>query len=163
MSKLNKDDLINALSVLKTMLKYAKLQGGYEVAESMLADLVKSDVTITDAAEPIKFNRSFETLYAISMNMADECIGNKTIDARFSKLEEEYQELIAEFGKKQFTSISNGERLYQHERITSELSDVLFVLLHIGHKLDISATELLHMAALKMLKRMNDPNYKAKN
>ena len=45
----------------------------------------------------VKFDKSFEALYKIAMTMADTTIGAKTIDDRFEKLEEEYQELIEAF------------------------------------------------------------------
>lgn len=125
--------------------------------------------------EPIvKFDKSFEALYKIAMNMADTCIGNKTIEARFSKLEEEYQEVVTAFESFNAmvpTRIYQGEKLYagqeskeRAEDIIGELSDVLFVLLHIAHKLGPGCTafDLLHMATIKMLGRMNDPEYKAK-
>lgn len=123
----------------------------------------------------LKFDKSFEALYTIAMKMADTCIGSKTIEARFSKLEEEYQEVVRAF--KEFnamvpTRIYEGRPLYnceesrEHtENIIGELSDVLFVLLHIAHKLgpERTAFQLLHMAMTKMLARMNDPEYRAKN
>jgi NTP pyrophosphatase (non-canonical NTP hydrolase) len=120
-----------------------------------------------------KFNKSFEALYAIAMSMADECIGNKTIEARFSKLEEEYQELVeafAAFKKLSPTRVSEKTEYYDPqelkevwENITNEIADVLFVLLHIAHQTgEATAKELLHRSTTKMLARMNDPEYIAK-
>ena len=122
----------------------------------------------------VKFDKSFEALYNIAMNMADTCIVNQTIESRFSKLEEEYQEVIRAF--QGFNSmvptriyegkpLYNGEESREHtENIIGELSDILFVLLHIAHRLSPGCTafELLHMATTKMLSRMNDPEYVAK-
>jgi NTP pyrophosphatase (non-canonical NTP hydrolase) len=115
-------------------------------------------------------DKSFEALYAVSMAMADACIVNKSIDQRFSKLEEEYQEVIEAFSnyQRELNLSAEDDRLETMQKITKielqkELSDLLFVLLHIGHQLDISAFELLHMASSKMLSRMNNPNYKPKN
>lgn len=110
------------------------------------------------------FKKDFEALYAISMNMANECITNKPMEARFSKLHEEFHEVIEAFANYQNCD-SDSQIMHKAKRLAliSELSDLLFVLLHIGHKFDISAFELLHMASSKMLSRMNDPEYKAKN
>ncbi|MEO7016534.1 MAG: MazG-like family protein [Leifsonia sp.] len=122
----------------------------------------------------VKFDKSFEALYNVAMNMADNCIGNKTIEARFSKLEEEYQELVeafAAFRKLSPTRVSANTEYFDPnelkaawENITNEMADVLFVLLHIAHKSEAAtAKDLLHRAASKMLSRMNDVNYIAKN
>lgn len=106
-----------------------------------------------------KFNKSFEALYAIAMKMADECIVNKTMKERFAKLTEEYKEVLEAF--------ETHDKLMCRETmdmLMDELGDLLFVLLHIaalaGHQ---SAKSLLHKAMTKMLYRMNDPNYVAKN
>lgn len=106
------------------------------------------------------FDKSFESLYKTAMAMADNCIVNKTIEQRFDKLEEEYQELIKEFTKKQHATVWTPDNT---KEIKDEIGDVLFVLLHIAHKMDISIFQLLHAAASKMLARMNDPEYVAKN
>ena len=124
--------------------------------------------------EIIKFNKSFETLYAISMNMADQCIGAKTIENRIAKLDEEYNELSQAFEAFKSlvpTRVSENTKYYDpHEirdvwnNIVGEAGDVLFVLLHILHTSgEATAFELLHKASSKMLARMNDVNYIAKN
>lgn len=117
-----------------------------------------------------KFNKSFDALYNIAMNMADECIMNKPIEARFSKLDEEYRELIEEISLYlDEVKISEGDSRLETakavalHRLKGELSDVLFVLLHCSHKLGFTGFELLHQASSKMLARMNDSTYIAKN
>jgi len=115
----------------------------------------------------VKFDKSFEALYKIAMNMADTCIGQKTIDARFDKLEEEYQELVEAFGafKKQYEGKDTGQWAINDQvanDLMGEASDLLFVLLHIAHKFKRTPFELLHNASSKMLLRMNDADYKAK-
>lgn len=92
--------------------------------------------------------------------MADTCVKAQDMNARISKLQEEYQELITEF--------NNGEQLEywpvdNYGKIKGEVSDVLFVLLHIASKKGWKPFDLLHMATTKMLSRMNDPEYIAKN
>jgi NTP pyrophosphatase (non-canonical NTP hydrolase) len=120
-----------------------------------------------------KFDKSFEALYNVAMNMADTCIGAKAIEARFEKLEEEYQELVeafAAFRKLSPTRVSEKTEYYDPielknawENITNEMADVLFVLLHIAHQTgEATAKELLHRSTTKMLARMNDPEYIAK-
>lgn len=117
--------------------------------------------------QPLKFNKSFEALYQIAMKMADEYIGQKTIEKRFSKLEEEYRELIQSFDAfmKFEQGVISGEYLEAIDDILGEMGDVLFVLLHIGHRLHPGTTAftLLHGAISKMLSRMNDSDYVAKN
>lgn len=112
----------------------------------------------------MKFNKSFECLYTIAMTMADNCIGAKELEQRFSKLEEEYQELIEAFDKQQSDPLKfdADATIELNDNLKKELSDVLFVVLHIGHKINASGFELLHMATSKMLARMNDVNYIAK-
>lgn len=110
----------------------------------------------------IKFDRSFESLYKISMAMADNCIGSKSMAKRFDKLKEEYDELVEAF---QFVELlERGISKAEHDMLIGEISDVLFVLLHIAH---LSGGEtpfsLLHKAMTKMLDRMNDSDYIAKN
>ena len=114
-------------------------------------------------------DKSFEALYATAMAMADACIVNKQPHHRFEKLDEEVQELIEAFNnlghyERQETELVDGK---DHQAylagLKGELSDVLFVLLHIGHQHDFSAFDMLHTASSKMLARMNDVNYKAKN
>lgn len=106
------------------------------------------------------FNKSFEALYDIAMNMGDTCIVNNKLENRFDKLEEEYRELIAEFAAiKDPCALSNNQLF----ALKGELADVLFVLLHIAHKYEFTPFELLHLASCKMLNRINDKNYKAKN
>jgi NTP pyrophosphatase (non-canonical NTP hydrolase) len=170
---IEKEDVVNALKVLATMLKYAKLNT-HDVAELMITELEGVEfVPASQPGEPVKFHKTFEALYSTAMNMADNCIGNKTIEARFDKLEEEYQELIEAFGnfkKLVPTRTTENTEYYDPnelkkvwEDITNEMADVLFVLLHIGHKSgEATAFDLLHRAAYKMLGRMNDNNYKAK-
>jgi NTP pyrophosphatase (non-canonical NTP hydrolase) len=125
--------------------------------------------------QQIKFNKTFEALYTISMAMADACIVNKPLDARFEKLEEEFNEVIQAFaGFKQMVPVRvlqniptyDARECAEHEeQIAGELSDLMFVLLHIAHKLGpgYTAFDLLHKAASKMLSRMNDAEYIAKN
>lgn len=105
-----------------------------------------------------KFNKSFEALYRIAINMADQLIGNNKTADRINKLKEEFKELLDEVEglPEQF----NPELM---PAITGEYGDVLFVLLHLGHKLGIDPFAALHGAASKMLARMNDKNYIAKN
>ncbi len=116
----------------------------------------------------VKFDKSFEALYQIAMKMADSCIVNKTMEQRFDKLEEEYQELIEAFAafKKQYEQ-REGNSWAINDQVANDLmgeaSDVLFVLFHIAHKFQRRPFELLHLAASKMLKRMNDADYIAKN
>lgn len=162
---IEKEDVTNALKVLATMLKAAKLSTG-DIAELMIKELEFVDFVpatpIKDQyKEIVKFNKTFEALYSISMKMADKCIGGKDVEARFSKLEEEYQELIVEYD----TFLKAETKNYREvgKRIHDEMGDVLFVLLHIGHKLGFTAFDLLHTASSKMLSRMNDVNYIAKN
>lgn len=106
--------------------------------------------------------RDFEALYKVAMSMADTCIGEVGIEKRFEKLHEEFQELI-----EAFSDANSKETLQEHNyafnHVKDELADLLFVLLHIGHKLNISPFQLLHQASSKMLSRMNDPNYTPKN
>jgi NTP pyrophosphatase (non-canonical NTP hydrolase) len=119
------------------------------------------------------FNKSFESLYNIAMKTADECIVAKSMEKRFEKLEEEYQEVIEAFANIQNQTPSrvvNNVKYYNGEEskellnnLHGELSDMLFVLLHIAHLNGESAFSLLHKATAKMLSRMNDPDYKAKN
>lgn len=114
----------------------------------------------------IKFNKSFDTLYSISMKMADECIGSKKPSQRFEKLEEEYHELIEAFAQwNNGQDLSASENLDLLEKIIDEMGDVLFVLLHCAHRIipGTTAFTLLHAASSKMLSRMNDSNYTAKN
>lgn len=120
------------------------------------------------------FNRDFECLYNIAMTMADSCIVNKPMEARFAKLTEEYKEVIEDFEKYTAANVTL-ERKHTHIQETfidkevegeliAELSDLLFVLLHIAHMLNrTTAFKLLHMASTKMLGRINDPTYTAKN
>lgn len=105
------------------------------------------------------FNKSFEALYAISMEMANQCIGQKDLEKRFEKLQEEYDEVIECF---QFYQKCKDDKAANND-LNSELSDLFFVLLHIAHKRGLTAFELLHKASSKMLGRMNDPEYIAKN
>lgn len=174
---IEKEDIVNALKVLATMLKHAKLSTN-DIAELMIkelefVDFVPSTSFETKIEKAVKFDKSFEALYAIAMQMADSCIGNKTLEARFEKLEEEYQELVeafAAFKKLSPTRVSEKTEYYDPqelkevwENITNEIADVLFVLLHIAHKSEAAtAKDLLHRAASKMLFRMNDVNYIAK-
>lgn len=162
---IEKDDIINALKVLATMLKHAKLSS-HDVAELMIKELEFVDfVPATPIKKQydqiVKFDKSFESLYVISMKMADKTIGNKEMDKRFEKLEEEYQELVAEYTG--FLAMEKPTYQETYKKIKGEMSDVLFVLLHIGHKLGFTAFDLLHMASSKMLSRMNDSTYQAKN
>jgi NTP pyrophosphatase (non-canonical NTP hydrolase) len=113
--------------------------------------------------------KTFEALYATAMAMADACIVNKQPFHRFKKLDEECTELIEAFNElghfeRQEEEFVNGRDHKEYlDRLKGELSDVLFVLLHIGHQHGITAFDMLHMASSKMLARMNDDNYKAKN
>lgn len=162
---IEKEDITNALKVLATMLKAAKLTT-HDIAELMISELafvefVPATPLKEQYKEVIKFNKTFEALYKISMKMADECIGHKEMELRFAKLEEEYQELIAEYDT--FLKAEKADYIATGKRIHDEMADVLFVLLHIGHKLGFSAFDLLHTASSKMLSRMNDKNYIAKN
>jgi hypothetical protein len=115
-------------------------------------------------------DKSFDTVFAIAMSMADTCLTNQEIEARFAKLEEEYQELIKEFSDIQAMKpldfathdvFVEAQQLAK-DRLIKEAADCLFVLLHIGHKLGYTAKDLLHMSATKMLARLNDSNYIAK-
>jgi len=101
--------------------------------------------------------RDFEALHKIAMVMADTCIEKQTMQDRFDKLEEEYRELI-----ESINAIKNKARVTKDEddAFKGELSDVLFVLLHIAHRSGgTSPFELLHIATSKMLNRMNDQTY----
>lgn len=120
------------------------------------------------------FKRDFESLYNISMSMADEVIGvitNENLPDRLDKLNEEYNELLIEFDIAKTVKLLNDHmptHLSQKDaeiknRLKGELGDVLFVLLHIAHGLQLSPHALLHGASMKMLTRMNDINYKPKN
>lgn len=132
-------------------------------------------MAVVSNEEPIiKFNKSFEALYNIAMKMADECIGAKDLKSRFKKLDEEYNELsdaFEAFTQLVPTHVSETTEYYDpHElrevwnNIVGEAADVLFVLLHILHRSgEATAFELLHKASSKMLSRMNDVNYIAKN
>lgn len=123
----------------------------------------------------LKFDKSFEALYKISMQMADSCIVNKTLDQRFDKLHEEFQEVIEAFSSfkkmvpvrihQQIATYDARECAEHEDEIIGELSDLMFVLLHIAHKLGpgYTAFDLLHKASSKMLSRMNDADYIAKN
>lgn len=109
----------------------------------------------------IKFHKSFEALYSIAMNMADTCIGQKTIEKRVEKLEEEFTEVM-----EAYRAMMLEKHIFQEhvEPLENELADLLFVLLHIAHKVSsLTAFELLHRASSKMLGRMNDSEYIAKN
>lgn len=107
-----------------------------------------------------KFNKSFEALYAIAMKMADECIVNKPLSCRFEKLTEEYNEVIEAYG----LWAKHSDNASTNEYVVDELADLLFILLHIAHKIDgTTGFQLLHKAMTKMLSRMNDSNYVAKN
>lgn len=110
--------------------------------------------------EPIKFNKSFEALYKSAMTLADNVIVKKELEARFEKLGEEYQELIEEFER-----LKNCPDILKEDmaKIKDEFGDVLFVLLHVAHQYNFKAFDLLHGAMSKMLARMNDPSYVAKN
>lgn len=179
---IEKEDIVNALKVLATMLKAAKLST-HDVAELMIkelefVDFVPAVKTEEKLQQNLKFNKSFEALYNISMAMADECIGNKSMTARYEKLNEEFEELREELLKPwlEFGSeeLLNSKSLRRHhtgegilianvEEIEGELADVLFVLLHIAHKFKITPFTLMHKASSKMLARMNDSTYIAKN
>lgn len=125
-------------------------------------------------------DKSFEALYTIAMSMADTCITHQDFKDRMSKLEEEYQELVeaysegglgvpktkrfihSENSKEPVVFLTSGEKPEALSMFVKELADVLFVLLHIGKQVGQTPHSLLHMAATKMLARMNDPNYIAK-
>lgn len=180
---IEKEDVINAMKVLKTMLKAANLTTG-DVAQLMIeelefVDFVPAVKPVEQKAEHIlKFNKSFDALYNISMAMADECIGNKTMLARYAKLDEEINELKEQldvpwlkYGTEQLRNAKGSkhyhtgteEAIVNVDQIEDEMSDVLFVLLHIAHKFKITPFTLLHKSSSKMLARMNDVNYKAKS
>lgn len=106
----------------------------------------------------IKFNKSFETLYNSAMALADQCIVAKAMEKRFEKLDEEFKELIDAFQHFQKTQDNPSRNL-----IKGECGDLLFVLLHIAHISGWTAFDLLHGAMSKMLARMNDASYIAKN
>jgi hypothetical protein len=130
---------------------------------------VKPVTYASDYEAPVLFNKSFEALYNISMEMANQCVDyRKTVEARFEKAEEEYQELVEAFeafrelykDKDKGHSWAINDEVANH--LMSETSDLLFVLFHIASKFKKTPFDLLHAAASKMLMRMNDPNYKAK-
>lgn len=162
---IEKDDVINALKVLKTMLKAAKLNS-HDVAELMIkqldfVDFVPATPIKEKLNQAVKFNKTFEALYAVSMSMADQCIVNKPLKKRFEKLDEEYHEVNQAY--EAMTEAEHCTREYIFD-LENELSDLLFVLLHIGHTLSgLTAFEMLHRASSKMLSRMNDADYIAKN
>lgn len=112
---------------------------------------------------PVKFDKSFEALYKIAMSMADACIVNKPIDARFEKLLEEYNELSKEYHLFKIAPDHSNEKATARVMMKKEAADLLFVLLHIAHLNGWTAFDLLHDACHKLLLRMNDPNYIAKN
>lgn len=109
----------------------------------------------------VKFDRSFESLYKTAISMADNCIVNKTPEQRIEKLKEEHGELIEAFEH----MISQPHIYREHvQPFEDELSDVLFVLLHVAHKVSaLTPFNMLHKAMTKMLARMNDAEYSAKN
>lgn len=118
---------------------------------------------------PVKFNKSFEALYNSAMALADQCIVKKEMPNRYKKLEEEYQELMDaytmlqafEVTRQEFFDGKNKQDFLNH--VKGECGDLLFVLLHIAHLSGWTAFDLLHGAMSKMLARMNDANYVAKN
>lgn len=107
----------------------------------------------------VKFRKDFETLYTIAMTMADSCIVNKPLARRFEKLHEEYKELSVEL----VNYLKLDSKNKNLSEVKGELGDMLFVLLHISHIIGWTPFELLHQASSKMLARMNDENYIAKN
>jgi NTP pyrophosphatase (non-canonical NTP hydrolase) len=116
------------------------------------------------------FNKSFEALYNIAMEMADNCIVKNTLEDRFNKLEEEHRECLEAFSryKEELSLHEKDERLETMMKVVKanligELADVLFVLLHTAHTLGETPFQLLHRATSKLLGRMNDDGYVAKN
>lgn len=113
--------------------------------------------------ESVKFDKSFEALYKSAMAMADNCIPNKDMDKRFEKLAEEYAELLEIRDQCRGVKPVSEDASILDGGLHGEFADVLFVLLHIAHIKGWTAFDLLHAATSKMLYRMNDPNYIAKN
>lgn len=106
------------------------------------------------------FDPIYSPLNAKMLDKMNELYGTD-IRARFSKLTEEYNELLVAADNMLVNNImpDNDEK----EEIIDELADMTAVLFHISGLMGYPQNELLKMAFNKIMRRQKDPNYMRKH
>jgi NTP pyrophosphatase (non-canonical NTP hydrolase) len=94
---------------------------------------------------------NFTALEKMAVYIADTAHGFVQFPGKGQKLQEEFAELLE--------VLPTGDSSIDMPRVTDELADVLYVILHISNSFGLSAHTLLTHATHKTFMRMGNPNY----